>query len=262
MMIRITLLTFLFSCSFNSIGSDRDEPRMNILFIGNSYTHMNNMPGIFEKIAKSKGVDINVVMDAKSGHTFKMHSERDELFETIRSEKWDYVILQGFSRELSESPSYIDSASVPYISNLLDSIYANDSNSNVLFFQTWGYKEGFKEREEVSTNQSMSDSIRVGYAYVSDLFDLPVVPVGQVWSNFRASNTKIDLYHKDLAHPSYHGSYIIACTFYTAIFKQNLKKAYSGRLKRRVAKQLQNSAHSYVMRHLDNFKLDREIDTE
>jgi hypothetical protein len=49
---------------------------MNVLFIGNSYTHMNKMPSLFEKIAISKGIKVNVEMSAKSGHSFRMHSER------------------------------------------------------------------------------------------------------------------------------------------------------------------------------------------
>ena len=46
---------------------------MNVLFIGNSYTHYNSMPFIFQKIATSKNIKINVEMNAKSNHTFKMH---------------------------------------------------------------------------------------------------------------------------------------------------------------------------------------------
>ena len=257
MMIRVTLLLFLFLCSFNSISSDKDEPPVNVLFIGNSYTHMNNMPGIFEKIAHSEGVRVNAEMSAKSSHTFKMHSKREELFETIRSKKWDFIILQGFSRELAECPEYIDTASVPYLEIILDSINHYNASTEVLLFMTWGYKNGFAEREELSTNKSMSDSIRSGYEYVSKLFDLSMVPVGPVWSDFQSSNTKIDLYYKDLAHPSYCGSYITACSFYSAIFKKCAHKAYSGRLRKRIARVLQKSSYNYIVSNLETFKLDR-----
>ena len=96
---------------------------MNVLFIGNSYTHYNSMPFIFQKMATSKNIKINVEMNAKSNHTFKMHSQRLDMYDVIRSKKWDYVVLQGFSRELKYDKEQIDTASLPYIKQILDSIY-------------------------------------------------------------------------------------------------------------------------------------------
>lgn len=240
--------------SYAQAGGKPVSP-MNVLFVGNSYTHMNNMPKIFEKIAQSRGVKINVEMSAKSNHSFKMHSERQELFDKINSKKWDYVILQGFSRELAQVPEYIDTASVPYIGALLDSIYAKNACTNVLFYMTWGYKNGYEEQEELNTNESMSDSVRLGYEYVSDLFGIPMVPVGPVWRDFRTNNQEIELYDQDERHPSFEGSYLIACSFYSAIFKAPPLVKYSGKSSRRKVKVLQQSAYDYVMANLDTFKL-------
>ena len=256
---RLLLSLFIIFCAASAeAGKDKpDVGPMNVLFVGNSYTHMNKMPKIFEKIAQSRGVDINVEMSAESSHTFNMHSKREALFETIKSKKWDYVVLQGFSRELSESPGYIDTASVPYIGIILDSIYNNHSCTNVLLYMTWGYKNGYGAREEVNSNESMSDSIRVGYEYVSELFNLPIVPVGPIWSDFRASNNEIELYHTDSAHPSSYGSYMIACSFYSAMFKEFPEDAYTGSIANDEAKLLQTSAFNYVMKNIDTFKLDK-----
>ncbi|MFT6982010.1 MAG: hypothetical protein ACJAUD_000777 [Crocinitomicaceae bacterium] len=253
-------LIIIFCAAPAEAGKDKpDVGPMNVLFIGNSYTHMNKMPKIFEKIAQSRGVDINVEMSAESSHTFNMHSKREAMFQTIKSEKWDYVVLQGFSRELSESRSYIDTASVPYIGIILDSIYNNNPCTNVLLYMTWGYMNGFSEREELNSNESMSDSIRVGYEYISELFNLPIVPVGPVWRDFRASNNEIELYHSDSAHPSSYGSYMIACSFYSALFKELPEDAYTGSIGKDEAKLLQTSAYNYVMKNVDTFKLNQNM---
>ena len=91
---------------FSQLPSKEINP-MNILFIGNSYTHYNNMPFIFKNMAVSKNIKINVEMNAKSNHTFKMHAQRSEMYSAIRSKKWDYVVLQGFSRELKYEKSHL-----------------------------------------------------------------------------------------------------------------------------------------------------------
>lgn len=96
---------------------------MRVLFVGNSYTHYNNMPKLFTDIANSKNINVDVHMSAKSSHTFKMHSERTDLYQDIQREKWDYVVLQGFSRELSTDIETIDSMVVPYVKRITDSIY-------------------------------------------------------------------------------------------------------------------------------------------
>lgn len=252
---RIFLFLFVSCCVLPASAIDSPVSPMNVLFIGNSFTHMNKMPTLFEKIAQSRGVKLNVEMSALSNHTFRMHSKREELFRTINSKSWDYVVLQGFSRELSESYTYIDTASIPFIGILLDSIYSNNQCTNVLLYMTWGYKNGFEERPEISTNASMSDSIRKGYQYISELFGLPIVPVGPVWKSFRETNKTIDLYDDDLMHPSFEGSYLTACTFYTAIFKTLPTTSYTGKASDEEAVKLQKAAYDYVIKNLDTFKL-------
>src|SRR5690606_1135387 len=110
-----------FFCGSSALATEIQP--MNVLFIGNSFTHMNGMPQMFEKLAISKSIKINVVMSAKSNHTFKMHSERADLYEDIKKFKWDYVVIQGFSRELSYGTEHIDTASVPYFNQIVDSVY-------------------------------------------------------------------------------------------------------------------------------------------
>ena len=194
-----------------------DTIPLKVLFIGNSYTHMHNMPKMFGKIAKDAGMDVIVEKSAKSGASFHEHSERADMFEVIKKRKWDYVILQGYSRELSFSPEYIDTATVPFVSKITDAIYENNACTNVLFYMTWGYEDGFNEREEVNSYLKMADSIERGYSYLGKIYDLPVVPVGMVWKEIK-NNTSIDLYADDRAHPSKSGSYLIANTFFESIF--------------------------------------------
>lgn len=233
-----------------------EEP-LKVLFIGNSYTHMNDMPSIFEKISTKSGKHILVEKNTQSGASFKVHSERQDMYDAIRSRKWDYVILQGYSRELSFSTDHIDTATVPYVKKITDSIYENNPCTNVMFYMTWGYDNGFLEREEVNTYEKMADSIRKGYKYLGDVFSVPVVPVGMVWKDVRM-NTRIDLYANDRAHPSKNGSYLIASTFYGAIFNEPIgKKIYTSTVRRRHARMIKKRMFGYLVDHRNEYNLDR-----
>lgn len=249
------LFSFLLATFFSSAAIAASEP-VKVLFIGNSYTHMNAMPNIFEKIAKSKGADVLVEMSAKSNHTFKMHSERKDMYESIRKEKWDYIVLQGFSREMSYDKNHIDSLSTPYFDQIIDSIYKNNPCTNVMLYMTWGYENGFSEREEVNTYDKMTNQITKGYSYFSEKYDIAIAPVGHVWREIRSSSD-MHLYQPDHQHPTYSGSYITACTFFSSIFKESPFGAFSGVLKEKDAELIQTTAFNYVSKHMDPFKLNR-----
>lgn len=232
---------------------------MRVLFVGNSYTHYNNMPKIFEQMADSKGVQLEVVMDAKSSHTFQMHCKRPELYKNIRSTKWDYVVLQGFSRELAQDRAVIDAMSIPYIKQLLDSIYANNSCTNVLLYQTWGYDSGFKD-DTLGIDwsyQTMSDRIHEGYLYVSQQLNLSIVPVGKVWETVKENHPQIQLYQEDKQHPSLAGSYLAASCFYAALFKTEPNLSFTAKLDPKQAALIQEIAGVQVLMNKSRYKINQ-----
>jgi hypothetical protein len=243
---------------FSVIALAYGQP-MRVLFVGNSYTHYNNMPKLFEQMAESKGVKLEVLMDAKSSHTFQMHSKRSELYKNIRSTKWDYVVLQGFSRELAQDRSVIDTMSIPFIKQLLDSIYANNSCTNVLLYQTWGYDTGYKD-DSLGIDwsyQTMSDRIHQGYLYVSEQLNLSIVPVGKVWETVKENHPQIQLYQEDKQHPSLAGSYLAASCFYAALFKTEPTVDFTAKLDPKQAATLQDIAGTLVLMNKYRYKINQ-----
>ncbi len=231
------------------------EPPLNILFIGNSFTHMNSMPKMFDRIATSNKQKVHVEMSAKSNHTFKMHCERPEMFDKIKSRKWDYVIIQGFSRELIDDYSYIDTACIPYFNEIVDSIYISNPCTSILLYETWGYKNGLNDSTHVMTFDAMTDFIERGYKYLSELYNIPIVPVGKVWQDVTNKHKGINLYAEDLAHPSQYGSYLVACSFYTAIFKKSADDSFTDGLDPVKIKAIHASAYNYILTNIDMYKL-------
>jgi hypothetical protein len=250
----LILFLTLIAVPANAQEESKEEP-LKFLFIGNSYTHMNDMPALFEKMAQKSGKNVLVEKNTKGGASFRSHTGRDDMFKAIRKRNWDYVILQGYSREFSFSPDHMDTATVPYVQQILDSIYANNACAHVRFYMTWGYDDGFKERESVNTYEKMADSIRKGYEWAGAKFGLPVVPAGMAWREVR-NNKGIDLYYTDRAHPNISGSYTVAATFFAAFFNEPLRENYINRMKKRDAQKINKVTYSYVSEHRDKYHLD------
>lgn len=250
---------FLFGLLPFGASAQKDLNPINILFIGNSFTHMNSMPVMFEKLATSKSYRVNVVMSAKSNHTFQMHSEREDLYQDINKYKYDYVILQGFSRELSFGYEHIDTAVVPYFKQIVDTLYQNNPCVKLLLYMTWGYENGYAYSDYLGSYDQMSLEIEKGYRYLGDLFEIPVIPVGNVWKEVRKNYPTIKLYQSDEHHPTKYGSYIVASSVYTAIFRTTPVGGFTSNIPEEIAYPIQTTAYSYVMKNLKEFNLDQNI---
>jgi hypothetical protein len=64
----------------------------------------------------------------------------------------------------------------------------------------------------------MLGAVAAGYNNLRNRYKVPVIPVGKVWRNYAIAYPDADLYMKDNSHPSYEGSYLVACTMYSAIY--------------------------------------------
>ena len=189
-----------------------------ILFIGNSYTANNDLPDVFKKLAADFQRDVFVDTVIQRGKNLSFHATQPATFEKIKEKKWDYVVIQAHSSELAQPTSVIETNTRPALTQIIDSIRAADSCARILFYMTWGYKNGNSKWEPIDTYQKMQDWVEKEYLRFSDIYSIPVVPVGKVWSEVRRQSPKLELYHPDLRHPSINGTYLSACTFFTCIF--------------------------------------------
>ncbi len=243
-MLVVYFLTIVVFCITSSVTVPKSK-KLKILFIGNSYTYTHEMPCIFEKIAKLKGKDVYVDSNTKGGCSLKEHCERDDMYEALRSEKWDLVVIQGYSREFIVSDKKIDIDSKPYIDKIIKAAKASNEKVKFAFYMTWAYKNGYHENESSNTSKKMIDRIAHGYEYLSKGYNIPVVPVGLVWQQMEDKN-ELNLYQRDRAHPSIYGSYAAACTFYASIFNESPEGVRTREIRKKKEAYIQKEVAAYL----------------
>jgi hypothetical protein len=250
---RLTLVFLLFT----GLAFAQKQP-VNVLFIGNSYTHMNNLYKIYQNLANSKGKNVTADTLAVSGSTLRGHTERPNTYKKIKSKQWDYVFIQGFSRELSYDSLTISQNTVPYAKMLIDSLKAYNPCINVYFYMTWGYADGFKDSIPEDSYQLMQERIQKGYLQMAqETGGYPIAPVGMVWKNVRESYPELNLYAPDNAHPSIFGSYIAACTFFSAIYKESpAEGVFPKKIEDTQAQNIQKKTAEYVLTYYPMYNLD------
>ena len=137
---QLILVLFLTGCGvLEGRQNFTSQERIDVLFIGNSYTSSNGLPDMFERMAQSGGYQVQVVMVAPGGWTLTDHLLSVQTLEKIRSNEWEFVVLQ----EQSVIPSLTDTRErlmYPAVRQLHDEIKA--VGADTILFMTWGRRNG------------------------------------------------------------------------------------------------------------------------
>ena len=224
--------------------------RKRVLFIGNSYTDVNNLPQLVQRVAESAGDVLEYQSNTPGGCTFAQHCTNRSM-SLIQQGGWDVVVLQ----EQSQLPAFpiemVEEMVYPFAERLVDSIYAFNPEGEAMFYMTWGRKNGDTEYGSMypmmSTYEGMDSLLYARYMYMAEANDASVCPVGRVWHYLRDNHSEIELYMPDGSHPSMAGSYAAACSFYTMMFGRDPDNiTYDAGLSPKAAHLIRSAVHDVV----------------
>jgi hypothetical protein len=227
----------------------------NILFLGNSYTEVNNLPLLVKNIANSTGKTINYESNTPGGYTLQSHFGNNNSLGKITQGNWDFVVLQEQSQIPSFPDNYVNTNMFPYAKKLDSLINNNNPCAETVFYMTWGRKNGDASNcptlPIVCTYIGMDDAIKSRYEMMANQNQAIVSPVGAVWRYIRNNYPAIELYSGDESHPSLEGSYAAACAFYTVIFRENPNNiTYYPNIDPTAATQIRNATKEIVYNQL------------
>ena len=191
-----------------------------VLFLGNSYTYVNNLPLLLDSVARSTGDSLIYDSNTPGGYTLYQHSLDVNSTGKIMLGNWDYVVMQ----EQSQLPSFQDYIDLG-VTDLCSLIKQYNPCARKMFYMTWGRKNGDQANcaswPPSCTYQGMDSMLRLHYTETAITYQSEISPVGAVWKYIRQNFPTIDLYQSDESHPSEAGSYAAVCCFYAAIFKKD-----------------------------------------
>ncbi len=231
-----------------------------ILWLGNSYTTVNNLPQLFHDLALSAGDTVIFDSYAPGGYTLHQHATDASGIQKIYSQQWDYVVIQAQSQEPSFPPQQVASETYPYARTLDSLIHENDSCTETVFYMTWGKKYGDQQNcgsyPVICTFDGVQDRLRASYLDMANHNDAIVAPAGMAWYASWHTDTLVNLWSSDNSHPSLAGSYLTACVFYGTLFQKSpVGLAYSPLSSAPTNDYLQNIAYHTVFDSLANWNI-------
>lgn len=242
------LVLFVFPLLLNAQSPYK---KIRVLFLGNSYTYVNNLPLLVHDLALAKGDTLVYDSYSPGGYTFNNHSGDPMSLSKISAGNWDYVVLQAQSQEPSFSPGQVSNQTLPYAIKLDTTIKYYNPCAHTVFYETWGRKYGDASNcasyPPVCTYTGMQDRLRDSYKLFADTVHDIMAPVGEAFRLAIATNTAIEFYWPDQSHPSLEGSYLAAAVFYETLFQKSvLSSTYSPGIASATVSLLNSIAHQLV----------------
>jgi hypothetical protein len=183
---------------------------LRVLFIGNSYTYVNDLPMVIADLAsaahEARPFKPDVVL--VGGQTLEGHIAGHDALPAIARGGWDAIVLQEQSTRPITDPDKMWRA----VKTLADA--AKKVNAKLVLYETWA-------REALPQTQ---DSLTHVYHKAAADVHAVIAPVGEVWSAFRAQEGAIPagahsaLFLGDGSHPSPVGTYLAATVLYQTLY--------------------------------------------
>jgi len=220
-----------------------------ILFVGNSHTFYNDLPGTFLEVAYALGHDSDVYELSEGYYTLENYADPEDelgavLDEALTKESWDFVILQENTSK-AVSPS-ADQEMFPFARALDEKI--KDAGGQTAFLMTWSPKNGVDSGLIKMDRDQVQTMLAENYMAIADELDSLLVPAGIAFIRAAGQYADLELWDEDGQHPSPAGTYLAACTAYAVIFQESPENcSYVGELDVDTASKLQKIAAELVL---------------
>lgn len=180
----------------------RGKDALKTLFIGNSFTARNNLPGLIAGLAATRGQSLEHRLISAGGASLRTHWNAGAAREAIRDGRYDYVVLQ----EQSTLP--VKNAKRMHENVRLFDEVIRSAGAEPLLYLTWA-RQNAPETQQAITG---------AYTEIGRELGATVVPVGTAWRAFLLKHEHPVLHDRDQSHPTPAGTYLAACVFLAVLF--------------------------------------------
>ena len=177
---------------------------LRLLFIGNSFTARNDLPGTVARLAAAAGHRVEPKLISVGGASLRTHWNKGDAPAAFATGAFGHVVLQ----EQSTLP--IKNAQRFHENVRLFDAAIKQAGSETVLYMTWARKHA------PDTQKALTDA----YTSIARDTGATLVPAGVAWQRFMAKHDKPVLHDKDGSHPTPAGSYLAACVFFAVLFRR------------------------------------------
>lgn len=210
-------IMMLSCCCANEVYAEKPPAALRVLFIGNSYIYVNDLPKVLSKMAMTAKPKLNIETSSltKGGYTLEKFLSEKTTLDVIRKGKFDVVVLQEQSKRPVSDKKKMHEA----VRTLNAEI--KKSKARTVLFMTWG-------RAHLP---EMIEPLSEAYIEIGKELNVKVAPVGLAWQKSLKTQPELSLHSEDKSHPSQPGTYLAACELYATLTGKSPEGLSTGGLK-------------------------------
>jgi len=186
----------------NVTGNTHTNYEFNILFVGNSLTYTNNLPGMVAELGKANGIAINAKSIAYPNYAIIDHWDDGQVQTEIAENDFDYVIIQQGPSSQEWGRQILIEYGEKYAR------LCKENGAELCFFMVWPSLEFYETFPGVIKN----------YRDAATINQSILLPVGEVWKKYFDETNNFDYYGSDGFHPSPKGSERAAQVIFDTLF--------------------------------------------
>jgi hypothetical protein len=181
-----------------------------MLFVGNSYTATNDLPGTLQALVETSGTKPDLKTDelVVGGYRLEQHLADPNMLPKIESNDWDFVVLQEQSQTPLERYGRHEKF-YPAVKKFVPLIREHDAIP--MLFMTW---------QRPDTDAAAHEWID-SYLFIAKLTKAEVSPCGIAFENAKKAMPGWNPYADTGGHPTPAGTYLAACTFYSVLYDRD-----------------------------------------
>ncbi len=172
-----------------------------VLFVGNSYSLYNDLPGRFARLAGRGGQAVETATIARNGASLDEHWNEGRVVAALDEEHWDHVVLQerssiarGAATRFAEVTGRLTTAARKRVASV--TLYATPANAGRIQDQA---------------------GIDAAYCAVARPLGVRVAPVGHAFALWTRRHPEITLHAEDGVHPNILGTELAARVFHLVL---------------------------------------------
>lgn len=174
---------------------------LRVLFVGNSLTYTNDLPGLLRRIGQADGITIETRDVSQPNYALEDHWNRPASRAALEEGGWDVVILQQGPSSLQSSRENL----IVWARTWADA--ARAGGATPALYMVW----------PDATRLAFFDDVSLSYRMAADSSGAGLYPAGEAWRAAWARHPPLALYGPDSFHPSLMGSYLAALTIYRGV---------------------------------------------
>jgi hypothetical protein len=171
-----------------------DGSSLRLLFVGNSLTAGNDLPGLVEAMASTGGIKVRTQAVVFGNFSLEDHWNNGQARKVLASARWDYLVLQQGPSSRPESQANLRTWAKKWADE------ARQHGATPALYMVWpfqGQKEGF-------------ELVSQSYRAAATASQARILPAGEAWQEALRLRTPAPLYQEDRLHPTVAGTYLAA----------------------------------------------------